>query len=55
MKIGSIQIKTLQADEGKVLTNGEIYSKLIYLGTQDNEENWNEIAEEDVPESLSII
>lgn len=39
-----------QADDGKVLTNGEAYSSVggeIYLGVNDSVENWSEITEEE--------
>lgn len=39
-----------QADDGKVLTNGEAYSSVggeIYLGVNDSVENWHEITEEE--------
>ena len=37
----------LIADEGKVLTNGETHGTFIYLGENDNPENWHEITEEE--------
>lgn len=36
---------TLIADEGKVLTNGEIYGKVIALGSGDSAGNYHEITE----------
>ena len=36
-------------DEGKTLTNGETYSKMVFLGILDSPENWREIPDEDVP------
>ena len=32
------------------LTNGETYSKMVYLGIHDSPENWHEIPDEEVPE-----
>ena len=49
MKQGQIQIITLEASEGMTLTNGETYSKLVYLGINDSPENWHEIPDEEVP------
>lgn len=37
-------------DEGMTLTNGETYSKHVFLGKWDSVENWREIPDEDVPE-----
>lgn len=39
----------LMAEEGMILTNGEIYSTLVYLGKYDSPENWHEIPIEDMP------
>ena len=36
-------------DEGKTLTNGKTYSKLVFLGKFDKPENWKEIPDEEVP------
>ena len=37
----------LKADEGKVLTNGEVYGKVIVLGNGDKAENYREITDEE--------
>lgn len=42
----------LMASEGMVLTNGVIYLKKIYLGSNDNAENYHEITEEEYAEIL---
>lgn len=47
MKHDTIIINKITADEGKVLTNGETYSKEVYLGKNDCSENWHEITEEE--------
>ena len=47
MKISTIELKKITAFEGMVLTNGEAYSKEIYLGVNDSVENWYEITEEE--------
>ena len=39
----------LIADEGKVLTNGEVYTSVVYLGVDENADNWSEINAEHVP------
>lgn len=37
----------LKADEGKTLTNGEVFGKVVYLGKNDSTDNWHEITDED--------
>lgn len=37
----------ITADEGKILTDGEIYGKVIALGRGDKAENYHEITEEE--------
>lgn len=49
MKTQPIQIIKLEAEDGYVLTNGEVYSKTIYLGIYDSPANWREVPEEEVP------
>ena len=43
----------LKADEGKVLTNGEIYGKTILLGNGDSADNYREITEEEYNSVIS--
>ena len=43
---------TLKADEGKVLTNGEVYGVIVRLGDHDSPENWHEITEEEYKEIM---
>ena len=45
MKI--IDEKTIQADNGMVLTNGEAFGSVVYLGNGDSIDNWHEITEEE--------
>ena len=42
----------LKADEGKVLTNGEVYGKVIVLGNGDKVENYHEITDEEYEKIL---
>ena len=42
------------ADNGKILTNSEIYGKTIYLRDNDNVSNYSEITEEDYIPILAI-
>lgn len=45
VKQTEIILRKLTASEGFVLTNGEVYSKEIYLGKYDSPENWHEITD----------
>lgn len=38
----------LVASEGKVLTNGETYGKIVFLGNTDSPDNWWEITQEEM-------
>ena len=42
----------LTANDGYILTNGEVYGKEIYLGVNDSPNNWHEITEEEYAEVL---
>ena len=46
-KIETIELKKITASEGKVLTNGEVYSEEVYLGKFDSPENWHEVTAEE--------
>lgn len=39
----------LEARDGYSLTNGEVYSKKVYLGIHDSPDNWHEIPDDEVP------
>ena len=47
MKHETIELRKLTADNGKVLTNGEVYGTEIYLGVSDSPDNWHEITTEE--------
>ena len=38
-----IEIPVLTPSEGMILTNGETYSKEVWLGINDSTENWHEV------------
>lgn len=46
----TVELNILTADNGMVLTDGETYSSVggqVYLGCNDNPDNWHEITEEE--------
>ena len=53
MKMTTIELRKITASEGMILTNGEVYSKEVYLGCNDTIDNWHEIAEEEYNEIQS--
>lgn len=50
LKLMYLAPRMLIADEGKTLTDGETYTPVVYLGNEENPDNWQEINEADVPE-----
>lgn len=50
MTQNTINLVKLEADEGMILTNGEIYSTEVYLGIYDSPENWHEIPASEAPQ-----
>lgn len=46
--------RILFANEGKVLTNGEIYGKVIYLAESVSENDFYEITEEEYSELMKV-
>lgn len=43
----------IYADEGKILTNGEIYGKIIYLADSESSDNFHEITDEEYQKIVS--
>lgn len=41
------KVTVLKAEEGKTLTNGEAFGKVVYLGKNDSADNWYEITDEE--------
>lgn len=57
MKISIIEIQTITASEGMVLTNGEAFSDvggIVYLGKNDIPENWYEITAEEAEQLQKV-
>lgn len=48
----NINIVVLEPSEGMTLTNGETYSKKVYLGITDLAENWVEVPDAEVSEEM---
>ena len=55
MKISTIELRKLTANDGMVLTNGEAYGKEIYLGKTDSPDNWYEITDAEYAEKMKEI
>ena len=55
MKKSTIEIVSIEASEGMTLTNGEVYSKQVYLGINDKPDNWREIPDSEVPTEEGIL
>lgn len=47
IKETSVTIRKIVASEGHILTNGNTYGKIVYLGVNDNPDSWTEITEEE--------
>ena len=43
----------LTADEGKILTNGETYGRVVALGNGDVPDNWREVDEAEYSEEIA--
>ena len=43
----------LTATDGMVLTNGEVYGRVVYLGDGDSPDNWHEITDAEYAEILA--
>jgi hypothetical protein len=56
MKISTIELKKLTPSEGMTLTNGKIFKKDdVYLGCNDNPDNWYEITDAEAEERIKDI
>ena len=43
MENTTIKLRKLTASKGKILTNGDAYGTVVYLGVNDAPENWHEV------------
>lgn len=50
MKQATISIIRLEPSDGYTLYNGEVLSKLVYIGANDSVDNWREITDEEAAE-----
>ena len=55
MKITTIELRKLTASNGMTLTNGETFSKEVYLGVNDTPDNWCEITDKEAEEKLKEL
>jgi hypothetical protein len=55
VKEEKIVLRKLTASDGHTLTNGEAYGKEIWLGKNDNADNWHEITDAEYEEYLKTI
>lgn len=55
MKTETIEIRELIASDGKVLTDGTTYAKVVFLAPSASVEDWWEIDEKDVPTDTEPI
>lgn len=55
MKITQDLMPILTPDKGYLLTNGELYSDMVFLGCNDSPSNWHDILIEEVPEDERVF
>lgn len=55
MKKETIELRHLEASEGKVLTDGIVCVNEVYLAPSEDESKWHEIDESDVPTDTEPI
>lgn len=44
-------LRILYPDEGKILTNGVVYSDSVYLAVNASENNWREVTRDEIDET----
>ena len=50
MEIQTVTVNVIKADEGKILTDGEVYGRVIYLAKGRNADEFHEITEAEYEE-----
>lgn len=55
MKSATISIIRLEPSEGYTLYNGEVLSKLVYIGANDSPNHWREVTDEEAAEIQAAI
>jgi len=50
-----VERKVLYADEGKYLTDGEVYGKVIFLSETDDTTNYTEITDEQYEQIMTDL
>lgn len=55
MITSKIELIKITASEGMTLTNGDVFSKEIYLGKNDKAENWTEITDAEAEERQKAL
>lgn len=50
MKVQTVTVNVIKADEGKILTDGEVFGRVIYLGANRTAEEFHEITEKEYEE-----
>ena len=50
MEVQTVTVNVIKADEGKILTDGEIYGKVIYLAKGRSADEFHEITEAEYKE-----
>lgn len=50
----TIEIRKLTPADGMTLTNGETFSKEVFLGKEDSPDNWHEITDAEAEELQKV-
>ena len=50
MEIQTVTVNVIKADEGKILTDGEVFGRVIYLAKGRNADEFHEITEAEYEE-----